>query len=65
VIAAEVSMIVAQRGRVGLDLELIEWPAGKHGGEIVVTNQQSLSPQQQKQARADPVMSVAPDTVPT
>jgi hypothetical protein len=42
-------------------LELIEWPAGKHGGEIVVTNQQSLSPQQQK----DPVMSVAPDTVPT
>jgi hypothetical protein len=46
-------------------LELIEWPTGKHGGEIVVTNQQSLSPQQQKQARADPVMSVAPDTVPT
>jgi hypothetical protein len=42
---AEVSIILPQRdGLARLDLELIEWLAGKRVCEIVVTNQQSLPP---------------------
>jgi putative resolvase len=47
VIAGEVStIVVAHRDRlVGFGFGLIEWLAAKHGCQIVVANQQSLSPQ--------------------
>lgn len=49
VIAGAVSMIVvAHRDRLArFGFELIEWLTAKHGCEIVVANQESLSPQQE------------------
>lgn len=49
IIAGEVStVVVAHRDRLArFGFELIEWLATKHGCEIIVANQETLSPQQE------------------